>query len=149
MFLTLHFSPTVTNRFFFLFILFISLISSHSLTLQLLSLFFFFSAKVSTLSLIPSQSDFYLLFHSQLLSQILSSPSMAAKSQKSSYVLSIDILHLIRWNGAVRLSVAPFLTYKSQQYISEGVRTGSVSFSNFPHFSSFPLIRCFNLFLHL
>ena len=148
MFLTLHFSPTVTNRFFLLFILFISLISSHSLTLQLLSLFFF-SAKVSTLSLIPSQSDFYLLFHSQLLSQILSSPSMAAKSQKSSYVLSIDILHLTRWNGAVRLSAAPPLTYKSQQYISEGVRTGSVSFSNFPHFSSFPLICCFNLFLHL
>ena len=135
MFPSLHFSPTVTNHFFFLFILFISLVSSYSLTLQLL--FFFFPTKASTLSLIPSQSNFHLLLHSQLLSQTLSSPSMAPKSSKSSYILSTDILHLTCWNGAVRLMTTPHLNYRSQQHISKGARIGSVSFPNCSYFQVF------------
>ena len=123
--------------FLFLFILFISPISSHSLTL---------STKALCLSLIPSQFDSHLLLQSLLLSQTLSSPSIAPKSKNSSYILSIDAFHLTRWNGAIRLTTAPPLTYRSQQHLSEGARVGSVNFSNFSHFSSLPLIFHFNLF---
>ena len=136
LFIFLQQLPTVS----FLSILFISLISSHSLT---------FSTKAIFLSLIPSQFDFHLLLQSQLFSQTLSSPSMAPKSRKSSYLLSTDDFHLTCWNGPVRLATTPPLTYRSQQHLSEGARAGLVSISNFSHFSSFPLIFYFNLFLGL
>ena len=122
------FFSNVYQPFLFLFILFISPISSHSLTL---------STKAFYLSHILSQSDPHLLLQSQFLSQTLSSPSMAPKSKKCSYIISTDSFHLTRWNGAVRLTKAPPLTYRSQQHLSEGVRAGSVSFSKFSHFSSF------------
>jgi len=74
---------------------------------------------------------------------------MVPKSKKSSYILSTDAFHLTRWNGAVRLTTAPPLTYGSQQYLSEGARAGLVNFSNFSQFSSLPLIFHFNSFLGL
>jgi len=135
-FIFLQCLPTVS----FLYILFISLISSHSLTP---------SKKIFCLFLTPSQFDSLLLLQSQFLSQTLSSPSMAPKSKKSSYVLSTDAFHLTHWNGAVRLTTTFSLTYRLQQHLSEGARVRSVSFSNFSHFSSFPLIFHFNLFLIL
>ena len=103
------------------------------------------STKTSCLSLIPSQSDPHFLLQSQLLSQTLSFTSMAPKS----YDLSTDAFHLTRWNGAVRPTAGPPLTYRSQQHLLKGARAGSVSFSNFSHFSIFPLIFCFNIFLNL
>ena len=123
--------------FFFSFSL-SSLISSHSPTLF---------TKTFCFSLIPSLSDSHLLLQSQLLSQTLSFPSMAPK--KSSYILSIDAFHLTCWNGVVRLTTAPPLTCRSQQHLLEGARVGSISFLNFSHFSSFPLIFHFNPFLGL
>ena len=135
MFSPLHFSPIVTNLFFFLFT---SFISSHSLSFQLLFILFLYKS-LCPLSHSPHNLTSYFL-QSQLLSQTISSPSMVPNSRKSSYVLPIDILHLTHWNGVVSLTAAPPLAHKSQQHISEGARTGLVNFLNFPHFWSFPLI---------
>ena len=124
--LHLFFSATATNRFYFyFFILFISLTSSYSLTPF---------TKSFCLPLIPSQSNPHLLLQSQLLSQTLSSLSMAPKSKKSSYILSTDAFHLTHWNGVVRLAEALPLTYKLQQHLSDGARARSVIFfsSDFP-----------------
>ena len=138
--LHLFFFSDSYQMFFSIFIFFISLISSHSLTL---------STKAFCLSHILSQSVPHPLLQSQFLPQTLSSPSMAPKSKKCSCIISTDSFHLTHWNGAVRLTKAPPLTYRSQQHLSEGARVGSVSFSNFSHFSSFPLIFHFNMFLSL
>ena len=112
--------------------------SSSPSSLHILYLFnfcsFFSSTKAFAFSLISSQSDFHFLLQSQLFSQTLSSPSMAPKSRKISNVLSTDVFYLTRWNGVVRLTATPHLTYRSQQHNLEGARTGSVSFSHFSHF---------------
>ena len=136
LFIFLQWLPTIS----FLFILFISFMSSHSLTPY---------TKVFCLFLTPSKFGSHLLLQSQFLSQTLSSPSMAPKSKKCSYIISTDSFHLTRGNGAVRLTKAPPLTYRSQQHLSEGVRARSLSFSKFSNFSSFHLIFHFNMFLTL
>ena len=107
---------------FFFFSLFSSLSSLHILYLFNFSSFFF-CTKASTLSLSFPSQIYSNLLQSQLLSQTLSSPTMAPKSRKSSYVLSTDIIHLTHWNGVVRLTAAPTLSYRSQQHILEGART--------------------------
>ena len=122
--LFIFFSPMITNRFFF-----------HSPHLPHIFIFSLTpSTKTFCLSFIPSQSNSHIFLQSHLLSQTLSSPSMAPKSKKSSYILSIDAFHLTCWNGAVRLTMAPSLTYRSQQHLSESVRTESASFSNFSYY---------------
>ena len=94
--LFIFFSLMVTNRFFF-----------HSLHLPHLFIFSLTpSTKTFCLSFIPSQSNSHLFLQSHLLSQTLSSPSMAPKSKKSSYILSIDAFHLTCQNGEVRLAKA-------------------------------------------
>ena len=128
--------PTIS----FIFILFISLISSHSLLFSTKAL-----ASLSFLHNLTLISFFNLNFSLKFSHLLQWNP----KSRKSSYVLSTDVFHLTRWNGAVRLTAAPSLTYRSQQHLLEGARARSVSFSNFSHFSSFPLIFRFNLFLGL
>ena len=77
---------------------FISLISSHSLTLQIL--FFLFLYK----SFCPHSHSFTIwlssFLQSQLLSQTLSSSSMAPKSRRSSYILHRYFpSHLLEWSG--------------------------------------------------
>ena len=131
----------VTNHFFF-----------HSLHLPHLFIFSLTpSTKTLCLSFIPSQSNSHLFLQSHILSQTLSSPSIAPKSKKSSYILSTDALHLTRWNGVIRLAEDPPLTYKSQQLLFEDARVGSVSvfLFFFFHFQACPLIFRFDLFLGL
>ena len=118
LFLSFFFSSNSYQPFLFFHSL-SSFISSHSLTL---------STKTFCLSLIPLQSDHHLLLHSQPLSQILSSPSMAPKFEKSSYIVSTNAFHLTNGNKVVRLTIALPLTYRLQQHLSKGARVGSVSF---------------------
>ena len=127
--------------------------SFHSL--RLLHLFIFSNSSTSFLSFslqkfllslsfphnLTSIFFFILNFSFKLFYLLQWHPSLAK--------VPTDILHLTRWNGAVRLKATPPLTYRSQQHNLEGARIGLVSFSNFPHFSSFPLIFCFNPFLCL
>ena len=128
------FSLTVTNPFYLFLFFFI-----FSLTL---------STKNFCLSLIPSQSDPHLLLQSPILSQTLSSPSIAPKSKKSSYILSTNAFHLTHWNRVVRLTKASPLTYRSQQHLFKGVRAGPVRIFFFL-FQAIPLIFRFDLFLGL
>ena len=140
-----QYSPTSSNFFqrlptifVFFFILFISLISSHSL--QLSNFHFFFLYKTPYFSLISSHNLILLtqIFHPKLSSSLSSLIfSMAPKSKKTSYVLSSDAFNLTCWNGTVRLNESPLLTYRPQDHLLEGTRTGLVSFSNFSHFLNF------------
>ena len=146
MFPPYHFSSIVTNRFFLLFILFISLISSHS---PHLSNFHLFSLQnPASLPFFPT--IWFLSLKSRHLKLSLSPSSfifsMAPKSKKTSYVLSSDAFNLIHWNGVVRLNESLPMTYRPQDHLLEGARTGSVSFSKFSHF---PLIFHLNMFLDM
>ena len=87
--------------------------SFHSLHLPYLFTFSITSTSFLSFSLqkllpslsFPLQFDTHFLLQSQLLSLTLSSPSMAPKSRKSSYVLSTDTFHLTHGNGVVRLTM--------------------------------------------
>ena len=127
------FFRTVTNCFFFFSILFISLISfSFFITLQL---------PLFSLQKLPSSlfsSHHLILSHSlktpsfsHFLSRLSSSPSMAPKAKKTSYVLSSYAFLLTCWSGAVRLTESPSLTYWPKNHIP---MVEFVSFSNFSHF---------------
>jgi len=128
----------------------ISFLLLHSL--HLLHLFIFFTTPLSFLSTKASLPSFFsshllILSFSQTLSFSLflsSSPSIAPKAKKSSYVLSSYAFHLIHWSGATRLVGPPPLTYQPENHIPMGE---SVSFSFFFSLSSFPMIFGLNVFL--
>ena len=111
-FLPLHFSPTVTDHFFFL-----SFSSSPSFfTFPLTFLLPSFLYETLSLSLILPHnlilSSHTLSFEILSLSQIRSSSPMIPKSKtkKTSYVLSNDAFNLSHSNRAVRLTNSPPLT---------------------------------------
>jgi len=131
----------------FLFILFISLIFSHSL--QLSNFHLFFSTKCLTSLSLPLTIWLFSLKSSHLKLSPFPSLlifSMAPKFKKISYVLSNDTFNLMCWNGAVRLNKSPSLTYRLQDHLSKGAKIGLVSFPNFSHFWVFlwsSILICF------
>ena len=119
----------------FLFLLH-SLHLPHLLTFFItLQLPFFFLYKNFHLLSFPHiiwfSSSFKAPSFSHSLSRLSSSPQMAPKAKKTSYVLFSDTFFLIHWSGAVRLMKPPSLTYRPENHIPIAE---FVSFSNFSHF---------------
>ena len=59
------------------------------------------------------------------------------KSKKTLYLLLSDAFNLTHWNGEIRLTKSPLLTYRPQDHLSEDARAVLVSFSNFSRFLIF------------
>ena len=96
----------------------------HSFHLPYLFRFFitllFFPTKTSfSLFLTPSGSLKTLSF-SHFLSSLSSSPLMAPKAKKSSYILSSNAFQLTCWSGVVRLMGPPPLIYQLKESHSHG-----------------------------
>ena len=129
----------------FLFILFISLTSSHSLQLSNFNLFF--STKRLTSLSLPLTIWLFSLKSSYLkLSPFPSLLIFSMAPKKISYVLSNNAFNLACWNGVVRLNESPSLTYRLRDHLLKGASPGSVSFPNFSHFWVFlwsSILICF------
>ena len=133
MFPPLHFSLTITNRFFF------SSSSSplHILsTFQLLSFFFFFFLQKLPpfLPISPSDSSFLHSLWNSLPPYTFSSPPWHPSPRKplicSQAMLSISLVGV-----AVRLMEPPLLTYRLENQSSFGKCPSQIGeFSNFSHF---------------
>ena len=123
----------VTHHFFF------SLSSSPS-SLHILSnspTSIFLYKNVTSLSFLLTIWFFSLKFYHLKLSlpnSLIFSMAPKSKTKKTSYVLSSNAFNLTRRNGAIRLNESPPLTYKPQDYLSEGARAELLNFSNFSHF---------------
>ena len=80
---------------------------------------------------------------SHFLSRFSSSPSMASKAKKTSYVLSSDVFLFTCWSGAVWLMEPPSLTYRLENCIP---MAEFVSFFRLFSFQVSSLIFCFMCF---
>ena len=75
--------------------------------------------------------------------------ALKTKTKKTSYMISDEVFNLTHWDGAIRLIESPPLTFRPQNHLLDGARTGLVSFSNFSHFQFLLLIFYFDSFLDL